>query len=210
MKMPPKKLAKYIVIDTETSGLRSFENGLIQLASIALDSQLEIVDTFDKIVNPPTEAIISDEALAISGITQEKIKNGISYREVCEKYTEFIQINFLEKPVIIAQFFPFDYGFLDRVFSIAFDQSKIQLDITQFPFQDLLSRNFIDTKSLASAINLKQEVEGKSPIFQSTSLSSPGGLADTLGIPADSFTAHDALGDCQATHKALIKLLRYI
>ncbi len=200
----------FVVIDTETSGLKSFENGLIQIGSVALNSTFEIIDTFDYIVCPPTDTVIVEESLQISRITREQIKNGLSYREVCEKYTQFIHKNFPEKPIVIAQFFPFDYGFLEQVFTTAYKEPKINYEISQFPFQDLLSRNIVDTKTLANAINIKHKLCGKNPIFTSTSLSGLGGLKETLGIPVDMFVAHDALGDCLATREVLIRLLKLI
>ena len=205
-----KSDAVFIVIDTETSGLKSSENGLIQLGSLALNSAFEIIDTFDYIVCPPIDTNIVDESIQISGITRDQIKNGISYREVCEKYTRFVQKNFLEKPIVIAQFFPFDYGFLEQVFTIACKESKIDYEISQFPFQDLLSRNVIDTKTLANIINIKSKLQEKAPMFTSTSLSGLGGLKEVLGIPSDTFTAHNALGDCLATREVLIKLLKLV
>jgi DNA polymerase III epsilon subunit-like protein len=203
MRKTPVKKAKYLVIDTETSGVKAWENGLIQLGAIALDSQMEIVEEFNYYVLPPENLVWDENAAKVHNISKQTlIESGLSYTDVCQKFIVFIKNNFNELPITIAQFFPFDYAFLDRVFDIAFPDYRV--------FQDVISRNFIDTKSLANVFNLKSDLLGKPKFFTETSLSKVGGLKDALSLPRSNYNAHDALSDCRATRDVLIKLIDLI
>ena len=191
--------AKYLVIDTETSGIHAYENGLIQLAALALDNQLEVLEEFNEYVKPPEGVVFSEESSLIHGISQESIDKGLSYREVCQSFVNFVRENFENKPILIGQFFPFDYAFLDAVFGKVAPEFSL--------FQSVLSRNFIDTKSLANVFNLKAEMVGRATVFSETSLSKPGGLKDSLSLNQSDYQSHNALDDCHATKDALLKMI---
>jgi DNA polymerase-3 subunit epsilon len=63
---------KEFVFDVETGGLDSEKNPLLTLAGIiVIDGK--IVETFDFKIKPFVDQIISEEALAINGLTQEQI-----------------------------------------------------------------------------------------------------------------------------------------
>jgi len=96
--------AKYLVIDTETSGLYPTKHGLIQFAGVVCDEKLEILDELKLDINPGNVEI-SQEALKISGFTTERIQDGISLLEFVEKLEKFLVKHFTmeKKPVIIGQ-----------------------------------------------------------------------------------------------------------
>jgi len=192
-------LAKYLVVDTETTGLQVHENGLIQLAALALDENLEIMAQFIQDVCPPDGIVINQESLDITGFTIERIKSGCSYREVVEKFMIFVNKHFKEMPIAVGQFYPFDYSFLNSIFF----QTRPEVGFNK----ELFGNDFIDTKSLANTLNLKASLSRKNLPFPITSLSKTGGLKDSLGIDQNTFQAHDALGDCLATREVLIQLL---
>jgi DNA polymerase III epsilon subunit-like protein len=192
--------AKYLVVDTETSGVKAWENSIIQLSALALDSELDILSTFNMYVKPIDGSVWDEEAALIHNISLEKLeKDGVSYKELGKEFLKFVNENFDEKPILIGQFLPFDYSFLDKLFDSTFPDAGL--------FQNILSRNFIDTKSLANYINLKADIEGKSSVFLETSLSKAGGLLDSLGLDRAKYNAHDALSDCYATRDVLEKIL---
>jgi DNA polymerase III epsilon subunit-like protein len=189
---------KYLILDTETTGTDFLKHGLIQLAAVALTEKLEISNQFLTDICPPSKVEITQESLDITGFTPQRIQNGKSYTQTATEFTNFVQENFVQKPIVIAQFYPFDYAF-----------SQVLLTSTGFD-KDLLDRNFIDTKTLANIINLKSELISGKPFFETTSLSKEGGLKDKLNIPADKFQAHDALGDCLATREVLLKMISLV
>ena len=194
-----KAKAKYLVIDTETSGVHAYENGLLQLSALALDNQLEVLAEFDEYVNPPKDAVVSPESAAIHNISPETTAKGLEYKQVCQAFINFIRENFETKPILIGQFFPFDYAFLDAVFGKVAPEFSL--------FNSILSRNFIDTKSLANVFNIKAELIGRATVFGETSLSKPGGLKDTLGLNQEDYKPHNALDDCHATRDVLLKMV---
>jgi|688.fasta_scaffold140030_3 DNA polymerase III epsilon subunit-like protein len=192
---------KYLVIDTETTGLSPSKNGLIQLAAIGLDAKLDIIDTFCFDVCPPKGVDISLQALQITGFTMERISKGLSYQKVAEQFLEFLQKNFTQKPIAIGQFYPFDYAVLENVFSNTL--------AGQIILQNWITNDFIDTKALAHALNLKARLADKPEPFSSTSLSNPEGLRKILNL-SKNLATHDALGDILATREALLKMLDYL
>lgn len=192
--------SKYLVIDLETSGIRPWENAIIQIGALALDSELDIVASFNKFVKFPENKKWDLEAAKVHGLTVEFLeKNGINHESLGSEFLSFVKDNFKDKPILIGQFLPFDYSFLDMVFEEAFPDTGL--------FQNVLSRNFIDTKSLASFYNLLKDIEGSPSMFVETSLSKPSGLIDTLGLKRQDYNSHDALGDCMATRDVLLKLV---
>lgn len=197
-----RKKGKYLVIDTETTGLHAQRHGLIQVGAIILDKNLETLATFSQDVCPPIGTYeISDEATAVHGFSQERIDQGVEYPILCKKFLEFIRDNFDTQPIAVGHFYPFDYAFMDYVFSLE--------RYSEIMNKDVLTNQFIDTKSLALALNLKAELEKKPIPFPVTSLSKPGGLKDTLQVAQDT-KAHDALEDAIATAEVLKKLIRFL
>ena len=199
--------ATYLVIDTETTGLNPLKNGIIQVAALAINDKLEILATFNQDVCPPPETEFCPVAATIYSLTHERIANGNEYDKVCADFADFIKKNFNRKPVVIGQFYPFDYAFLSLL--------MVKCDL----FKDnLLGNDFVDTKALVNFANLKTrfqnsqntDEESLEPIklpFPITSLSAKGGLKDQLKIT--DFTSHDALGDCLATLEVVRKFVDF-
>ncbi len=194
--------AKYLIIDTETTGFYFGKNGLIQLAAMVLDEQLNEISRFCIDICPNEPFDIAPESLVITGFSLDRIYAGISYQAMCELFLDLLTEHFPNrKPIVIAQFFPFDYAFLYQVFM----ECNLHLELNK-----KFGNDFIDTKAMVNAINLQADLQNKPKPFPITSLSSKGGLKDILGIKQESFTAHDALGDCLATREVLIRLANFM
>ena len=194
------KNTKYLVIDTETTGLNTDRCGLIQVGAIVLDCQLNQLESYTQDINPGSNIEISAEALEINGFTMSRIQKGINYDDFCKEFLEFLHKHFAEdKAILVGQFLPFDYSFLWKVFS----QVGLNLELARY-----IGNDFIDTKSIVNTMNLQAELKKTPKPFPITSLSKIGGLKDTLNINQNEFTAHDALGDCLATREVLVRLLK--
>jgi DNA polymerase III epsilon subunit-like protein len=190
------KKGKYVVIDTEATGLVVGVNGICEIAAAVLDAKLEILETISFDVNPDQKEI-NPESLKINGFTRERVEAGISYKESCVKLYDFIYKYFDETPTFIAQFYPFDYSFLTDMYTVSGMHEE-----GQFIFKN----KFLDTKSIANFINLRAELSGQPlPFPNGTSLSSPGGLKDVFKI--SDHQSHTALGDVMATRRVLLHLL---
>ena len=189
---------KYIIIDTEATGLFFAKNGLIQVGSMILDKNLNVIDQYCQDIQPPQNKEINQEALDVNGFDRERIRGGISYREFCEQFLGFVKKYFGDyKPIVVAQFWAFDYAFLNQVFF------EVGLEKE---FGQLLGNDFVDTKSLVNFANLRADINNQSLPFPITSLSKKGGLKDILELNPDNYQSHDALGDCLATRDVLLKL----
>ena len=103
-----EKKGKYVIIDTEATGLLVGINGLCEIAAAILDDDFNILETISYDVNPG-EKEINPESLKINGFTKERIAAGISYKESSKVLLNFVKKYFDETPTFIAQFYPFDY-----------------------------------------------------------------------------------------------------
>ncbi len=192
--------AIYLVIDTEATGLIPGKHGLIQLACAALDQKFQILDDFCVDVYPPESVVVEQEALEINGFTLDRIRKGMSYVQVARQLFDFLEKNFASEPVMIGQFYPFDYAILVELCKQTGEIGK--------KLHQKIGNNFIDTKVLVNIINLKCTESGKDPIFPVVSLSKPGGVKEVLKI--ENYQSHDAMGDVLATREVLIKLIEML
>jgi DNA polymerase III epsilon subunit-like protein len=189
------KNAKYLVLDTEATGLHPAKNCLIQVGAILADKDLNILKEVVWEIKADPSSEIDPVAMEINGIDLDNREFEISQLEFCKEFIKLVKNNFEKPPIVIAQFYPFDYAYLDAVFSKnGFDSRDIN---------EVLGNNFIDTKSLAYYFNYKAEQNNVETPFPITSLSKEGGLADKLEV--FDFQAHNALGDCRATLEVLKK-----
>ena len=189
---------KYIIIDTETSGLWPHHHGLIEFAGAVVSEDLQLLDTLSFDVRPPEDVEIDPVSLKINKFTRERIAAGVDYEAACTQITQFVETHFLTTtPVFVGQFYPFDYAFLVSMYTRT---SRVE-ELSRF-----MSNKFIDTKSTAIMDNERAEYAGRSRVYPSTSLSSPGGLKDKLGITTHE--AHTALGDVLMTYEVLVKLIQ--
>jgi DNA polymerase III epsilon subunit-like protein len=191
--------AKYLLIDTETTGLLLTQNGLIQAAGLILDDELNEIHRFCVDICPDKPFEINDFSLQMTGFTIERINSGITYQEFCDFFLHLVKEYFpLIKPILVAQFLPFDYGFLHNVFG----KRNMEKELCE-----ILGNDIVDTKCIVNALNLRAKLRNEELPFPITSLSKPGGLKDILGIDETKFVAHDALGDCEATLEVLKRLI---
>jgi len=76
---------KFIYIDVETTGIECPESGLVQLAG-AVEIDGEVVEHFDFHIRPFPNDVVSDEALAVNGLTREDLARYEAPRRVLEKF----------------------------------------------------------------------------------------------------------------------------
>lgn len=104
-KMSTKKLNNFVVIDTETTGVRS-NSALIELSAIRFINH-KPTDLFTTLLKPTVK--ISEGITIITGITNEMIKNAPNIREVAQSFIDFVG----DSPVV-GHNLPFDIGILEN------------------------------------------------------------------------------------------------
>lgn len=193
------KQAKYLILDTESTGLVPGKHGLIQLACASLGADLEIIHKLCTDIKPPVGTVIEPEALLVNGFTEDRISRGICYEEVATMFLDFLKNEFVEEPIVIAQFYPADYAIL---LELCKQTGQIGSELHK-----KIGNSVLDTKTLVITLNLLRQNEGEELFFPITSLSKPGGIKDVLAV--SQYQAHDAMGDVLATREVLVKLLKY-
>jgi DNA polymerase III epsilon subunit-like protein len=189
----------YLILDLEMTGLNPFQHGVIEVGAMVMNDTFDITWEFFMDLIPPDNIIIDPKALEYNGFTLDRIALGKSYEEFAEYWEGFMETHFPgeKKPIMVGQFITADIAFLASVFANA----------RRPRLYEKLGNDIIDTKSIANQANAIARYNKIRLPFQSTSLSKPGGLADTLHIT--DYKAHTARGDIMATREALMKLLKF-
>lgn len=99
-----RKENSYIVVDVETTGLSPLDHEIIEIAMLKYASGVE-VDRYTTFVKPSED--ISNEVTALTGITNDDVKNAPSIKDISEQITAFIG-----NSVLVAHNASFDVGFL--------------------------------------------------------------------------------------------------
>lgn len=116
-------MAKFLFLDTETTGVDPQKNGIVQLAAILEINGVE-AERFETLIKPWEGCIIEDAALEVSGITREQIQNAPDEREAWRKFTMFLgrhidKFSKTDKSFLIGYNVNFDDNFMralaDRV-----------------------------------------------------------------------------------------------
>ena len=126
---------RYIVLDTETTGLDPDDgHKIIEIGCIEILNRNITNNTFHKYINPNRE--IDSEASKIHGLTNSFLKDKPVFEEIYLELTEYIS----NSPIIIHNA-PFDIGFLKKEHSIISTSD------------DFLDNEVIDSLKLARKIS---------------------------------------------------------
>jgi DNA polymerase III epsilon subunit family exonuclease len=96
----------FVVVDIEATGAKMPPNRIIELGAYRIRRR-KIIDSFLTLVNP--EISIPRFVMALTGITNEMVKQAPLFAEVAPQWLEFVQ-----DAVLIAHNAPFDTSFLNH------------------------------------------------------------------------------------------------
>ncbi len=183
---------KIIFIDTETTGLNTTKNDIIQIAGVITENK-EIVDEFNFKCQPVNWNTISSQALQVTNTTIEQLKTYempqatfIHIQNIFEKHLNN------EKFIFAAQNKPFDWRFLVSFW----DKHKRSADPSfDHYFDDRLSLDLLNLSrplkkhGLLNVPNVKLET-----------------IVEALNIKVEG-NLHDALTDIKATQQGFYGLV---
>ena len=98
---------KEVLLDTETTGLSSVKDKIIEIACIEIDDHIPTGEKFHFFLNPEME--ISQGAYETHGITREFLDDKPKFKDIAKEFQEFIN----EKKLIIHNA-DFDLAFLNK------------------------------------------------------------------------------------------------
>ncbi|BBL52747.1 DNA polymerase III subunit epsilon [Bartonella quintana] len=96
-----------IIFDTETTGLDKEKDRIIEIGCVEMVDRYLTGKRFHVYLNPQG-VVISDEAVAIHGLTNERLKNEKSFSDIADELLEFIN-----GATMVAHNASFDIGFLN-------------------------------------------------------------------------------------------------
>lgn len=108
---------EFVVVDIEATGAKMPPNRIIELGAYRIRGR-KIVDSFVTLVNP--EISIPRFVIALTGITNEMVKQAPVFAEVAPQWLEFVQ-----DAVLIAHNAPFDTSFLNHEISRVYPGNRM-------------------------------------------------------------------------------------
>jgi len=183
-------MSKVFYFDTETTGLDSHQNDIIQLAYL-VEIDGEVKEKGNLFMQPFRYDTISQEALAINKRTIEEIKKFpeprviyVQIKSLLSKYVD--RYNKSDKFIPAGYNVRFDIDFLQQFFIKNGDKY----------FGAFFDYHFIDPMPIINCLNYKGSMK-----LQNAKLIT---ACEFLGIKIE---AHDALSDIEATRECLKKLI---
>lgn len=183
---------KYIVLDTETGGLRPKTASLLTAYFAVMSQSGELLGELDLVLKPEADTpfLLSAGAMAVNKIDiAEHSKKAVSYLEGSRLLLEFLQQFAGPKNQLtpVGHNIEFDLGFIYEYL------------MRQEGWEHFVSYRKLDTAAVAGFC----KYSGKIPPKQSLSL---GVLAKHLGIQVNDSNLHSAKEDAQLTWQVLQSL----
>ena len=165
--------SRFAAFDLETTGTDTDNDRIIEIGLVVFDNG-EVVDRYEQLVNP--ERDIPDEVAAITGISNDDVKDAPPLREVLDEL-----IRRVTDQVLLAYNHEFDLGIL-RSELARHDRHNVDLPPCLDPFP--LAWEYLKDQGLIPNAQL-------------------GTVAEYMRIPLD--TAHRAVHDAEATGHIMLK-----
>lgn len=163
-----------IIYDTETTGKRHDRDKIVEIGAIEVVDGVRTGRTFHTLINP--ECDISAEVVAVHGITNEKVKDAPTFREIMPEL-----IDFFRGARAIAHNAEFDERFID---------SELKAADYKESFWSIVG-DTLDTRRLSRQIWVGKDDSGKS---YSHTLDA---ILDRCGVDRGHRTLHGAMLDSE-------------
>lgn len=192
-------LDKLLVIDTETTGIYSDVNTIIQLSAAYYENK-KLVSMYNIHMVPNEKSLINLGALQANGkkLAELKPKTGrVTEEEAVKEFVDWLLTLGLDRNVILGGMnLDFDMRFLDALFKRHNVAGLWDGEVIPYRKYDLFSINFFlkRTNTLDIAADSKTQ--------RGNSLKA---IATSLGIDIAKYKLHDSLEDVKLTAECLFK-----
>ena len=199
---------KYIVLDTETTGI-SVEEGhkIIEIGAVLLEDRTKSTNYFHTYINP--QRLIEEEAIKVHGITNEALEDKPLFDEIVDEFLEFVQDSSL-----VIHNAAFDLGFLNNEIKLASSKNPLLEDICDVIDTLAVARNkFPGQRNSLDALANRFDINNYDRTFHGALLDA-NILADvflnlTGGQSKFSFSQNGAKIDSTETRKENINFTEY-
>lgn len=172
--------ARYVVVDTELTGLDEKSDSIISIGAIKMTGgRIDFSDTFSRLIN--TESVFKAESVVIHGITPSDLVEEPCMDEVLSEF-----IDFCGDDVLVGHLVSLDLQFINR------EMRKL--------LNSELGNPVIDTFSVFHWVNKKKKNNGFS-----SSITGLYEMAKSLGVQVHD--AHNAVMDSFITAQVFQRLL---
>ena len=105
---------EFVILDTETTGLKAYHHEILSFAGIKLDNDLREIDRLVVKIRPRYPERADNQALAINGYSPARWADALDIEEAAPKIAEFMQ-----DCTPVAHNWAFDRGFILALFRAA-------------------------------------------------------------------------------------------
>ena len=114
---------KYIILDTETTGLEVLQgHRIIEIGAVLLNDRKKTEEHFHTYLNP--SRLIDEEASKVHGIMNEDLEDKPDFGEIAEEFLEFV-----DGATLVIHNAAFDIGFLNNELKLASSKYPMLEDI---------------------------------------------------------------------------------
>ena len=116
---------KYIILDTETTGLEVLQgHRVIEIGAVLINDRKKSKEHFHTYLNP--SRLIDEEASKVHGIMNEDLLNKPAFDEIAEEFLEFV-----DGSTLVIHNAAFDIGFLNNELKLASSKYPMLQDICE-------------------------------------------------------------------------------
>ena len=116
---------KYIILDTETTGLEVLQgHRIIEIGAVLMNNRKKSEEHFHTYLNP--SRLIDEEASKVHGIMNEDLIDKPSFDEIAEEFLEFV-----DGSTLVIHNAAFDIGFLNNELKLASSKYPMLQDICE-------------------------------------------------------------------------------
>ena len=146
---------KYIVLDTETTGLEVKQgHRVIEIGAVLLNDRKKSEENFHSYLNP--SRLIDEEASKVHGIMNVDLEDSPSFDKIADEFVEFI-----DGATLVIHNAPFDLGFLNNELQLASTSYPKIEDICEVEDSLLIARDkFPSQKNSLDALAKRFDVSG--------------------------------------------------